>query len=44
MSTKYRGCDWLDKKKRKEKMGWTFAEMQKAWRLANRDNKLNKCG
>lgn len=38
----YRGCKWLDKKKRKEKCGWTYSELQKMWRMANRENKLNQ--
>jgi len=40
----YKGCVFLDKKKRKEKLGWSFAELQKLWRMANRENKLNKWG
>ncbi|BAO05102.1 hypothetical protein CF067_17020 [Clostridium sporogenes] len=38
----YKGCIWLNKKKRKEKMGCSYAELQKMWRTANRENKLNK--
>ena len=41
----YEGCKWLDKKKRKEDFcGLTFTELQKRWRMENRDNKLNKWG
>jgi len=40
----YKGCIFLDKKKRKEKLGWSFAELQKLWRMANKENKLNKWG
>lgn len=38
----YRGCTWLNKKKRKELSGWSYAELQKTYRLVNRENKLNK--
>ncbi|APQ78670.1 hypothetical protein [Clostridium botulinum] len=44
MKKDYKGCIWLNKKKRKEKMGWSYAELQKMWRIANRENKLNKWG
>lgn len=30
--------------RRKFSNGWTYAEAQKHWRIANRENKLNKYG
>lgn len=38
----YKGSKWIDKKKRKEFSGWTYSEMQKTWRMTNRENKLDK--
>jgi hypothetical protein len=36
----YKGCQWMNKKKRKERSGETYASVQRMWRMGNRFNKL----